>query len=111
MFVWPTAAISYTQDGKDLWINDLAICESGYRDITILDSNHKYSYGILQFQMATWVSYGKPFGATVENIHDKDLQHEVARSMLDQGLNYNWKTCSAKVTKKYGAYPLGVSDP
>jgi len=99
--------MSYSQDAKDVWINDLAICESRNRDVTILDSNNKYSYGPLQFQMSTWLSYGKPFGATKANIHDTMLQHQVARSMLDAGLQYNWKTCAAKVKKMYGTYPSG----
>lgn len=104
--LFPAVAVSYQQDAKDVWINDLAICESGFRDVTVLDSNKKYSYGVLQFQMNTWLPYGKAFGATAKNIHDPVLQHQVARSMLDIGLGYKWKNCVAKVTKKYGAYPM-----
>ncbi len=63
------------------------------------------------FQMTTWVSYSKSFGATAANIEDPVLQHEVTRNMLDQGLGRNWLTCYNKTTKKYGAYPIGVRDP
>lgn len=84
----------------------MGMCESGLRDhIKVLDSNDKYSYGRLQFQMATWLSYGKAFGATKENIYDGNLQDQVARAMLDKGLSYNWKTCAARTAKKYGQYP------
>jgi len=102
---FPVLALSWDQDAKDVWINDLAFCESQYRDVTVLDTNDKYSYGVLQFQMGTWLAYGKAFGATADNIHESMIQHAVARSMLDAGLESQWKTCSAKVTKQYGAYP------
>lgn len=99
--------MSYDQDSKDVWINDLAICESQNKDITILDSNDQYSYGPLQFQMNTWIPQGKLFGATASNIHDASLQHQVARSMLDAGMQSRWLTCARIVTKKYGPYPKG----
>lgn len=105
MVAFPSVAVSYEQDDKDVWINNLAICETRNRDVTVLDSNHKYSYGPLQFQMATWLSSGKPFGATADNIHDSMLQHKVARAMLDNGMQSRWLTCARIVTKKYGAYP------
>jgi len=63
--------------------------------------NDKYSYGVLQFQMATWLSFGKSFGTTADNIYDKSLQETVARSMLDNGGWRNWFTCA----KKTGTYP------
>lgn len=82
------------------------MCESGWTPhIKHLDSNDYYSYGVLQFQMGTWLAYGKPFGATKANIYDADLQTTVAQSMLDKGLSGNWKTCVAKTTKRDGPYP------
>jgi len=92
-------------DAKDVWIAHLHICENDVNKEKILDSNDKYSYGYLMFQMDTWLSYGKPFGATMKNISDPVLQTRVARSMLDDGEFYHWKTCVRKTTKKWGAYP------
>ncbi len=107
-FAFPTLVLSYNQDAKDVWINNLALCETGNRDVTILDTNKKYSYGYLQFQMGTWLAYGKSLGATSANIHDYALQHQVARTMLNAGLQNQWKTCAEKVTRKYGSYPTWV---
>ena len=107
-FAFPAVVSSSQQDAKDVWINDLAVCETGNRDVTILDSNHQYSYGPLQFQMNTWIPFGKAFGATKANIHDVMLQHVVARSMLDAGMESRWLTCARIVTKKYGVYPKGM---
>ncbi len=75
------------------------------KDVTVLDTNGKYSYAFFQFQMSTWLSYGKEFGATRENIHDYFLQMKVARSMLDNGGQSHWRNCAEKVRKMYGPYP------
>ena len=72
----------------------------------VLDTNNRYSYGALQFQMATWISYGKEFGATKDNIFDVGLQEKVARSMLDAGGWRHWYNCGIRVQKEYGAYPV-----
>lgn len=86
----------------------LGMCESSWRPhIRHLDSNNYYSYGVFQFQMATWLSYGKKFGATKKNIYNAELQEKVAISMLDKGEFWHWKNCVKKVTKKLGPYPDG----
>lgn len=88
------------------WVYHLGICESTWTPgLKHLDSNKKYSYGVLQFQMATWLAYGKYVKANAQNIYNPALQAIVAMKMLDAGENYHWKTCSAKVTKKFGKYP------
>lgn len=88
------------------WIHKMGVCESGWRPgLKHLDSNNKYSYGALQFQMATWLSYGEYLGANAQNIYDPMMQTIVAAKMLDAGLSYNWKTCFAATTRKYGEYP------
>ena len=76
----------------------------GSTTIRILDTNGKYSYGLLMFQMKTWLFYGKKFGATRENIYDGELQRKVARKILDDGGWRHWWTCSKAVTAKLGAY-------
>jgi len=61
-------------DTKSIWISHLADCEShASTTVKVLDTNGKYSYGLLQFQMQTWLAYGKSFGATRENIFDAVL--------------------------------------
>ncbi len=93
-------------DPKSAWIDALAQCESeGSTTIKVLDTNHKFSYSVLQFQMATWLKYGKDFGTTKENIYDAGLQKSVARSMLDAGGADNWYNCNNELTKTIGAYP------
>lgn len=81
-----------------VWLNELEQCESmGSTTIRVLDTNNRYSYGILQFQMQTWLGYGKSFGATKENIYSKDLQEQVALSMLKNGGERNWWICSHRI--------------
>lgn len=91
---------------KEIWIDKLALCESGNDStIKILDTNGYYSYSTFQFQMSTWLKYGKPFGATKENIFDGNLQRVVVRSMLDAGGWRHWFTCGKSVSKLLGEYP------
>ena len=94
-----------TVDTKTVWIRRLHECENMNNVVSIVDSNDKLSYGYLMFQESTWLSYGKRFGATMKNISDPILQTRVARSMLDDGEFYHWKTCVRKTVKKYGSYP------
>ena len=89
-------------DDKTIWIEHLAHCESsGDPTKTTLDTNGYYSRGLLQFQMATWLSY-KHLGTTKENIYDADLQRKVARYILEKGGEMNWATCVGKI----GHYPI-----
>lgn len=89
------------------WENALIQCESGGKaDIKVLDSNDKYSYGILQFQMATWLTYSTQFKTTPGNIYDPDLQKTVSLFMLNSGGWQNWYNCSTKfVIPSLGTYP------
>ena len=88
-------------DSKEIWIEALHNCENVNNVPRILDTNDKYSYGYLMFQMKTWLKYGKELGATRENIKDNELQKKVARSILDAGGSSHWWNCS----KKIGLYP------
>lgn len=100
-FVPPVSEATSTP--QSVWIDKLADCESnGSTTIKILDTNGYYSHGLLMFQMKTWLAYGKPFGATRENIYDGELQRKVAKSMLDDGGQGHWYWCS----KRLGDYPL-----
>ena len=94
---------------NDVWIHELQKCENLNHVDKILDTNGKYSYGDYMFQMDTWLSYGKKFGATRANIGDPNLQYVVAKSMLDNGGWRHWLTCGKKATTKLG-YPYPVRD-
>lgn len=88
------------------WIHQLGLCESGWSpNIKHLDSNDYYSYGVLQFQLGTWLAFGKQFGATKANIYDPALQEKVAVYLLDNGDSWRWKTCYNLTKKKLGAWP------
>lgn len=101
----PPEALVVPPDPKELWINALGHCESENKpNIKVLDTNGLYSYGRFQFQQKTWLNYGKPFGATMENIYDGELQEKVVRSMLDNGGQGHWYHCGKRVEKKLGKY-------
>lgn len=89
----------YTLPTKDIpdpiseFINQLVMMESGgHEDLKVFDTNKKYSYSCLQFQMATWLEQGKKYGinTTSENIMNCSLQKNVAYKMLKDNPN-NWK--------------------
>jgi hypothetical protein len=61
---------------------------------------------VLQFQMATWLTYGAPFGATPENIYEPELQEAVASRILDDGGWRNWYTCALRAQKQLGPWPI-----
>lgn len=91
-------------DNKTEWIQALHLCENRQNLEKWVDSNGYYSYGYLSYQMRTWLYYGEPFGTTKENISSTTLQIQVARSMLDKGLQSHWYTCSQKATEQVGVY-------
>lgn len=91
----------------------LNLCEnSGKWDNTrILDVNGKYSYGGLQFQLETFMRFGKKYEILPdwltekevikeELIYDRDLQIAIASKMLADGLWYHWKKCLKTISIK-----------
>ena len=97
-------------DSLNQWINKLAFYESGNRaDIKILDVNNKYSYGCLQFQMATWIGMGNKYGfqTTPENIYDCRLQKQLAHAMLSDRWN-NWHHWGYTVNVRMKVWPPRV---
>ncbi len=90
---------------------DNSQCESQQRpDITVLDTNNKFSYGLLQFQLATFMKFGKIYEVLPNEftnkeslllIHNPSVQKAIARAMLDDGLQDNWRNC----VKAIGDYP------
>lgn len=93
-------------EDKLAWIDHLATCESGNNPtIKILDTNNFYSYGYVQFQMATWLANG----GVKADIYNKDAQKKVAMKMLDAGGTHNWYNCNKIIRKTYGDYPATSS--
>lgn len=102
----PFATLIATTTPQDNWVSALVNCESeGSTTVKVLDTDGYYSYGLGQFHMKTWLTYGKNFGATKENIYDGILQKKVIKSMLDDGLENQWWTCSRKVRASLGEFP------
>ena len=94
-------------DPKEVWIDKLIACESGGNEkIKVLDTNGYYSHGLVQFQMKTWLSFGKKFGTTKKNIYDGELQKKVVRAMLDDGGWKHWYQCSKIIGDEYPADTL-----
>ena len=112
-----TTATSTVTTNLDLWLEKLATAESNNRaTIKILDVNGRYSYGCLQFQMATFKSYSARYGladpATVTDwdalIFDCDFQKEVAIHMI-QEKPANWRHWGYTVLHKgIGLPPVEV---
>ena len=89
----------------DALLDDLAYCESRNRpEIKIVDTNGYYSYGMFQFQLATWNYYIEKYDILPEAevyeyknlIQDGDFQRHVAKTILtNEPMAYrNWWTCS-----------------
>ena len=84
-------------------LEDLGVCESSNReDVVIIDSNGYKSYGKYQFQLYTFMEFGKkydflPLDITEvqarEAIMDNELQEKIAFNMLKDGLWKHWKNC------------------
>lgn len=99
--------VEATSTPQEIWIDKLAWCESrGDDNAAIIDTNGYWSRGRFQFQLATWLAYGKKYGATRENIFDGELQEKVVREMLDNGGWRHWYNCGKAVRAEIGDYPI-----
>lgn len=87
---WVSGLIKYEYDGGDLH----------YRRI---DSNGKYSYGCLQFQRATFESYGHSLGI-YGDIYDCDVQKALAYAMIKSNWK-NWIHWQTSVMDRGYGYP------
>lgn len=90
------------RDSLSVWLDDLVEFESsGVYGVKVLDTNGKYSYGCLQFQMATFLGSAKRYNIDVGDaettIFDCDLQKRIAREMLENEPRAwrNWYTSIA----------------
>jgi hypothetical protein len=102
------------KDKLDAWLDGLITRESnGRTDLKILDVNGHYSYGCLQFQMPTFIAYGRKYGVISGNednlgtlIMSCSLQRNIAKKMiLDNSANWrHWYTSVA--IKNLGLPPV-----
>jgi len=89
----------------DIRAQKLAACESGFRPVVIVDSNGLKSYNWFQFQLATFISFGKDSGILPDItekearilIHNPWVQSAIVEWALDNGLAHHWWNC-ARVT-------------
>ena len=82
-------------------------CESGGKDVSIIDTNGLESAGVLQFQFPTFVHYMEIYNLAPEaeitdyrNLYrDTRTQRYLAYTMIknDPTALYNWKNCAVKV--------------
>lgn len=101
----------FAETSQEQWIEALHQCESQGRDyITILDTNNKNSYGGLQYQLDTFMGFGKQYGILPESftnkeglllIHNISVQKAIARRMLDDGLERHWLNCVKRIGYSY----------
>lgn len=90
------------RDSLSVWLDELVEFESsGVHSAKVLDVNGKYSYGCLQFQMATFLGAAKKYAIDVGDaettIFDCELQKKIAREMLENEPRAwrNWYTSIA----------------
>ena len=110
-----TASTTLVYTNLDAWLDHLAEKESNNRErIKVLDVNGRYSYGCLQFQMATFKAYSTRYGlvdaTTVtsweELLYSCSLQKKVAKHMILEK-NSNWRHWGYTVLRKgVGLPPL-----
>lgn len=62
----------------------------------------------MMYQLSTWLGAGKDYGfkTTRANIYDQALQEAVTTAMLDDGRASAWWTCSKRVQKAMGDWPV-----
>ncbi len=89
---------------QEIWLGKLADCESGGReDIKILDSNSLHSYGVFQYQMATWLEQSKKYGLDYreKDIYNYQKQKLLTHLILSDGGESHWLNCHKKIGTKY----------
>lgn len=109
-----TLAVADTQNKLDAWIDGLIKKESNGRNgLITLDVNGHYSYGCLQFQMPTFIAYGRKYGVITGEESNLDtlvmncnIQKAIAKKMiLDDAANWrHWYTSVA--LKNLGLPPV-----
>lgn len=89
----------------DLDLQLISSCESGFRDVTVLDVNSEYSYSHFQWQIASFEHYGKKYGILPQEltrkealifVHNPWVTAAVARATIDDVGYYPWTNCARK---------------
>lgn len=84
---------------REVWaenvVNILISCESGGRNVSIIDSNGLPSRGILQFQDSTWSDFSKKSGIIGDPMIENDAI-KMARWGVLNGYLSRW-SCQKKV--------------
>ena len=80
-------------------VQKLIDCESSGRSVRIVDSNGYYSYGILQYQKATWDYFSKQSGIVGDPMVPNDAI-EMTRWAVKNGHGEHW-TCWRNVPKEW----------
>ena len=121
VLIAPSIPAITIQDDLDNWLDNLAQAESNGKDhIKILDVNGLYSYGCLQFQVGTFLSYGRKYGIVPEEalsnpdllklIYNCSVQKEIARAMIeDSAANWRHWYTSVRYNKNVGMPPVAVA--
>lgn len=103
-----TAAQKYENE-LQAWLTRLEWDESHNNEkIIVLDSNNRYSYGCLQFQLATFTTYARKYAIKGE-IGSCEAQKELAEAMIKDNWN-NWSNWYNSVKYKTAGYPPKAID-
>ena len=90
----------------DAKIKELAWCESRQKSHIKVWDVGSYSFGYLQFKLGTFLGFGKKYQILPEEItqreallliYNENIQTEIAREMLADGLWYHWKNCGIRI--------------
>lgn len=73
----------------DQTLESLIQCESGWKNVKIIDTNGYYSYGILQFQKSTWDELSEKSGI-VGSPMDQMQSIEMAKWAILHGYEKRW---------------------
>lgn len=96
---------------EDAELSDMAMCESGHDPQVVnerdADITGYASHGLFQFQPGTFTGYIHEYGMLpglsdtqiLDHIYDPEIQIELVKKMLQDGLGYHWKNC---YYNKYG---------
>ena len=96
--LWPAYAANAPEGSNSLKngsnsldkiISRLIYCESGGQNKAVLDSNNKYSYGVLQIQLATWNQWSKESGIIGEPMNKTDAV-KIATWAIENGKIKAW---------------------
>jgi len=92
---------------REVWAENvvtiLTACESGGRNVSIIDSNGLPSRGILQFQDSTWADFSKKSGIVGDPMVPEDAI-EMARWGVSNGYLKRW-SCYVKVPETMRKIP------